>query len=78
MNERADGTELAAVVRARRSELGLTQQQLADLAEVSTRFVHMLEAGKPTVQLASVQKVLAVLGLRLVVDDAPGEREAST
>ena len=73
MNERAGTAGLAATVRERRKALDLTQQQLADLAGVSARFVHMLEAGKPTVQLESVQQVLAVLGLRLEV--VPDVRE---
>jgi HTH-type transcriptional regulator / antitoxin HipB len=58
---------LARVVRERRVELGLRQDALADLAGVSTRFVHTLEAGKPTVQLDRVTAVLEVLGLELVV-----------
>lgn len=58
---------LAEVVRARRAELGLRQDELADLAGVSTRFVHSLEAGKPTVQLDRVTAVLEVLGLELAV-----------
>ncbi len=58
---------LAKVVRERRAELGLRQDELADLAGVSTRFVHTLEAGKPTVQLDRVRAVLEVLGLELAV-----------
>jgi HTH-type transcriptional regulator/antitoxin HipB len=55
------------VVRRRR-ELGLRQDELADLAGVSTRFVHTLEAGKPSVQLDRVEAVLDVLGLELRVE----------
>lgn len=55
------------VVRARRAELGLRQDELADLAGVSTRFISSLEAGKPTVQLDRVTAVLEVLGLELAV-----------
>jgi HTH-type transcriptional regulator / antitoxin HipB len=56
---------MAAAVRARREALGLRQQEVADLAGVSTRFVHTLEAGKPSVQLDRVLAVLHVLGLEL-------------
>lgn len=49
----------------RRRELGLRQDELADLAECSTRFVHALEAGKQTVQLDKLVDVLQVLGLHL-------------
>ena len=64
---------LAAVVFARREALGLRQEELAELAGCSPRFVHDLEAGKPTVQLDKVLAVLAALGLGLgVVDGATG------
>lgn len=58
---------LGEAVVARRRELGLRQDELADLAGVSTRFVHTLEAGKASLQLDRVEAVLAVLGLELRV-----------
>jgi y4mF family transcriptional regulator len=61
---------LGDAIRRRRRKLGLRQQQLADLAEVSVRFVHEIEHGKPTVQLAQVLLVLDALGLRISI--APG------
>ncbi|MGH3443729.1 MAG: type II toxin-antitoxin system Y4mF family antitoxin, partial [Nitriliruptorales bacterium] len=63
---------LGASVRRRRRALGLTQEDLADLAEVSVRFVHALEHGKPTVQLEQVLRVLGVLGLGLRVVTGSG------
>jgi y4mF family transcriptional regulator len=59
---------LATVVRQRRKQLGLRQEDLADLAGVSLRFVQALEGGKPSVQLDHVRAVLDTLGLRLVVE----------
>jgi y4mF family transcriptional regulator len=64
-------TGLAAVVRERRRRLDLRQEDLADLAGVSLRFVQALEAGKATVQLDRVEAVLEVLGLRLTVEPVP-------
>jgi HTH-type transcriptional regulator / antitoxin HipB len=58
---------LASEVRARRVQLQLRQQELADLAGVSERFVYALENGKPTVQLDKVLAVLNALGLHLEV-----------
>jgi HTH-type transcriptional regulator / antitoxin HipB len=58
---------LAASVRARRRQLGLRQEDLADLADVSTRFVEALEAGKASVRLDKALAVLDVLGLRITV-----------
>jgi HTH-type transcriptional regulator/antitoxin HipB len=59
---------LAAVVAARRQELGLTQVELADLAGVSARFVHAIEAGRTEVGLDRLLAVLDTLGLHLQVD----------
>lgn len=66
-------SSLAEAVRARRLRLGLRQEELAELAGCSTRFVHTVEAGKQTLRLDKVLAVLAVLGLGLVVRrGAPG------
>ena len=58
---------LAVAVRIRREALGLRQEEVADLAEVSERFVYALEAGKPTVRLDELLDVLDALALHLVV-----------
>ena len=50
---------------ARRVELRLTQQTLADLAGVSRSSVQALEYGTGSVKLASVVEIANVLGLRL-------------
>lgn len=65
---------LAASVLGRREKLGLRQDELADLADCSPRFVHALESGKTTVQLDKVVAVLDALGLHLEVAEgaAPG------
>ncbi len=59
--------QLRSITHERRGRLGLSQQDLADLAGVSTRFIHTLEHGKPTVRLDKVLDVLEVLGLDLEV-----------
>lgn len=58
------------VVRERRRELGLRQDELAALAGVATRSVHAVEASKPTVRLDVLTAVLGVLGLDLVIHGA--------
>lgn len=64
---------MAAVVFAQRELLGLRQEELADLAGCSARFVHDVEAGKATVQLDKVLELLDALGLGLaVVEGASG------
>jgi len=60
---RARGS-LAAVVAARRQELGLTQAELAELAGVARGPVVSFEAGR-TVSLEVLTSLLQVLGLHL-------------
>ena len=63
--------ELGRAVRARREALGLKQVELAELARCSTRFAHMVEAGKPTVRFDKLLDLLAVLGLGLQLARVP-------
>lgn len=65
----ADSVELGVVVRRTRQANGLTQSQLAGLAGTGLRFISELERGKPKVALDKVMSVLAVLGIRLFVDE---------
>lgn len=51
-----------------RKQLGLTQPQLALAAGVGVRFIVDLEAGKPTLRLETILKVLHALGGTLIVD----------
>ncbi|WP_159501783.1 type II toxin-antitoxin system Y4mF family antitoxin [Microbacterium sp. 18062] len=57
----------AETLKARRRRLGLTQQDLADLAGVSARSVHEVERGKATVRLDVLTAVATALGLELTL-----------
>ena len=59
------GGRLAAAVRARRGDLRLSQQDLADMAGVSERFVRFVEQGKPSLRLDTLLALLGTLGLEL-------------
>ena len=72
MHDRSFPEALAAGVRRRREELGLRQVELAELADCSTRFVHTLEAGTPSLRLDKLLAVLRVLGLRLQLAHGTG------
>ncbi|BCW38031.1 hypothetical protein StoSoilA2_40870 [Arthrobacter sp. StoSoilA2] len=61
---------LGSEVRARRASLSLSQQDVADLAGVSERFVRFVETGKSTVQLEPLVAVLDTLGLELSLQQA--------
>lgn len=75
MNDRAERSAgFFSEVRARRRTLGLTQQEVADLAGVSVRFVHTVEKGKPSLRLDRLLQVLEVLGLGLRMAKESGLR----
>jgi y4mF family transcriptional regulator len=63
------------VLRAARRQLGLTQPQLALAAGVGVRFIVDLEAGKPTVRLDSVMRVLNALGGVINLDGLPSSAD---
>lgn len=54
--------QLGDTLWAARKRLGLTQSQLALAAGVGLRFIVDLEAGKPTLRLANVLRVIDALG----------------
>jgi len=58
---------LGQTIASRRKTLGVTQEDLAELAGVSVRFLSSLERGKATVRLSAVLAVLDALGLELSI-----------
>lgn len=56
---------IGARVRGARARAGLRQDELAFAAGVSTRLVHAIEVGKPTVRVDGLIRVLGTLGLSL-------------
>jgi HTH-type transcriptional regulator / antitoxin HipB len=54
--------QLGEAVRVARKQLALTQPQLALAAGVGIRFIVDLEAGKPSVRLEQVLRVIDALG----------------
>ena len=66
----SDAPGLGAQLRAQRRARGLTQEELADLAQISRRTLISIEQGK-SAELAKVFAVLRALGLRMSVEQAP-------
>jgi len=54
--------QLGKALRVARNQLGLTQPMLALAAGVGVRFIVDLEAGKPTLRLETVLRVIKALG----------------
>lgn len=63
--------QLGAALRGARKQLGLTQPQLALAAGVGVRFIVELEAGKPSVRLEQVLRVIDALGGELELRGLP-------
>jgi y4mF family transcriptional regulator len=57
--------ELSQLVKEKRKELGLTQEELANKAGVGLRFIRELENRKPTLQMDKVNQVLMLFGYEL-------------
>jgi y4mF family transcriptional regulator len=64
---------LGTVLRATRKRLRLTQSELALAAGVGLRFIVELEAGKPTVRLEQVLRVVDALGGSLALTGLAAE-----
>lgn len=60
-----DVVELGAALRTRRRALNLTQNETADLADISTRVLSDLENGRETVRLDILTAVVNALGMSL-------------
>lgn len=59
--------DIALLVRTTRKEQKATQIELAQFANVGTRFVRDVEDGKETVQFDKLMRVLSTLGLKLEI-----------
>lgn len=55
--------DIAATVRGRRLDLGLSQTEVAARARVSRQWLSRFETGAPTAELGLVMRLLAALGL---------------
>ncbi len=69
--------QLGQALRAARKQLGLTQSQLALAAGVGLRFIVDLEAGKPTLRLETVLRVIEALGGEITLSGLPVGAEGS-
>ncbi|KXW57273.1 helix-turn-helix transcriptional regulator [Ferrovum myxofaciens] len=63
--------QLGDALRAARKQLALTQPQLALAAGVGVRFIVDLEAGKPTLRLENVLRVIDALGGEIIISGLP-------
>lgn len=62
-----DATRFGAALRTRRREIGLTQQDVAGVIDVSRRVVGELEGGRGTVRLEIALEAARALGLNVAL-----------
>jgi DNA-binding XRE family transcriptional regulator len=75
MEQTSSPAALGAAIRARRGDLGLTQDDLALSIGVNRKVIGQLEGGKETVRLDIALKAARALGLNVGVE-ARGEARA--
>lgn len=63
--------QLGTALRSARKYLKLTQPELALAAGVGVRFIVDLEAGKPTLRLETVLRVIEALGGKITLEGLP-------
>lgn len=63
---------IGTMIREARKEQGLTQEQLATICGVGTRFLRELEQGKETCHAGKTLHVIKMLGLDLWINKRGG------
>jgi y4mF family transcriptional regulator len=58
--------ELKDIMKKRRETLALTQQDLAEIAQVGLATIKEIERGKGNPALSTINKILDVLGVEIV------------
>lgn len=59
--------EIGQLVRDERKAQGISQEDLAGVANTGVRFISDLENGKPTIQINKLLNVLSALGLGMYI-----------
>lgn len=65
---KAISKNLGLIIKRYRTNLGITQQELANLAGCGIIFVHSLESGKATVRFDKLLHVMQALGLQFTLE----------
>jgi len=76
MEGKMNAATLGSVIQHKRGDMGLTQQQLALMANVSRQSLNGIEHGHVNVTLDTLERLLDVLGLSLEIGDPEADRKA--
>jgi y4mF family transcriptional regulator len=59
--------QIGRIIKDRRKELGVTQPELAELAQISVNTLYKIERGQANPSLIVLEKILDTLGLEIQV-----------
>ena len=59
--------QLCNIIRERRSELSLSQENLSNKSDVAIKTIHSVELGKANPSVKTLEKILENLGLEIIV-----------
>ena len=62
-----DKKQIASLIKQRRKQLQITQQDLANLSSISTRKISDIETSNGATTIDTLNKVCDILGLEIVV-----------
>lgn len=57
--------DLAKIIKERRDKLGISQESLAQMAEVGIATLKDIERGKGNPRISTVEKIMEVLGMEM-------------
>lgn len=57
--------DIKEVMKSQRKKLGISQQDLAEMADVGITTIKQIEAGKGNPSLSTIEKILEVLGMEI-------------
>ena len=66
-NKLVSTKDIGLLIKTTRKAQGVTQEQLAGVANTGIRFISDLENGKPTIQVNKLLNVLSALGLAMYI-----------
>lgn len=59
--------EIGKTARTRRENLGLKQEDLAEMSGLTLKTIHLAESGKGNPSLKTLEKIATILGMELVL-----------
>ncbi len=65
-----DLTILGKVLKERRSEMGMNQDELSRKSNVAIKSIHSIERGKANPSIKTLNKLIEILGMDLIIIDS--------